>query len=437
MSVPHVQALPEGWSTQRLGSVVQRTNQRDPTRDPEAEFEYVDVSSVSRESLRITHANRLRGSDAPSRARKAIKQGDVIFATVRPALRRVAVVPSDLDGQVCSTGFCVLRARPDAVDPWFLYFHACSDAFVAGVAAEQKGSSYPAVTDTAVREETISLPPLPEQRAIAHVLRTVQRAKGATEGVIEAARQLKQSLMRHLFTYGPVPVDQVGKVKLEETEIGPVPEGWEIVPLGDLIPEGPQNGLYKHASSYGEGTPIVRIDDYPNEGGVIVGAAKRVALSPSEIDKYGLLPGDLVVNRVNSLSHLGKSAVIGELEEPTVFESNMMRLRVAQDSIVRGFAFRFLTGPVARAQIRGAAKRAVAQSSINQGDVMTLRMPLPPKDEQARISQALDAVDAKAAAMGKRAAALDSLFQSLLHHLMTGKVRVKELDLPEAVESGT
>ena len=74
MSVPQVQALPEGWSTQRLGSVVQRNNQRDPTRDPEAEFEYVDVSSVSRESLRITHANRLRGSDAPSRARKAIKQ---------------------------------------------------------------------------------------------------------------------------------------------------------------------------------------------------------------------------------------------------------------------------------------------------------------------------------------------------------------------------
>jgi type I restriction enzyme, S subunit len=80
----------------------------------------------------------------------------------------------------------------------------------------------------------IPLPPLPEQHAIAITLRTVQEAKEKTDAIIAATKALKVAMMKHLFTYGPVPPEDAEKVALKETEIGQVPEEWDLQPLGNI-----------------------------------------------------------------------------------------------------------------------------------------------------------------------------------------------------------
>jgi type I restriction enzyme S subunit len=195
-----VDSLPDGWRVVRLRDIVQKPKQLDPRRAPDQRFKYIDVSAVSNQTLRIEGYTEYEGRDAPSRARKLVQTGDVIFATVRPSLKRVAMVPEHLDGQICSTAYCVIRSKPEVADSAFVFQAVITDDFVRRVSAMQRRASYPAVTDANVLDQVIPLPPLPEQRAIAHVLRTVQRAREVEEKRLRSLELLFAALLRDLTT---------------------------------------------------------------------------------------------------------------------------------------------------------------------------------------------------------------------------------------------
>ena len=158
--------LPAGWRWARLGEVCERISNINPKKCPDDTFLYVDISAIDRELKVITEPKKLLGKNAPSRARKQIRRNDVIVSTTRPNLNAVALVPEYLDGQVCSTGFCVLR--PDeSIDSRYLFNFTKTDAFVSSLSQGVNGAVYPAVTDSQVLDLPVPLPPLDEQRRIA------------------------------------------------------------------------------------------------------------------------------------------------------------------------------------------------------------------------------------------------------------------------------
>ena len=164
-----------------------------------------------------------------------------------------------------------------------------------------------------------------------------------------------------------------------------MPEGWSWTTLALLIAEGPQNGLYLPKTKYGSGTPILRIDDFQSHMSRASEELRLVNANKEEVALYSLRPGDMVVNRVNSPSHLGKTLFVENRNAPALFESNMMRMRL-HESVSSEYVAIYLSSTIGRARLTARAKWAVNQASINQQDVGLTPIPLPPAAEQRRIA---------------------------------------------------
>lgn len=160
------------------------------------------------------------------------------------------------------------------------------------------------------------------------------------------------------------------------------------MPLKKPFSSEPQNGLYKPQSSYkrdGTGTPIVRIDSFKSGGAPQWALLKHLECAKGEISTYRLHAGDLLINRVNSLPHLGKVAYIDQNIPDMVFESNLMRFSIGNNANPRYAAYALSRDNV-HAQIEQKAKLAVHQASINQTDVSQLLIPVPPRSPFSRSS---------------------------------------------------
>ena len=192
-----------GWESKTLGEVLEKTETVNPLQSPETEFDYIDVSSVSNTTFQIEQTQRLKGKDAPSRARKLVKTDDVIFATIRPTLRRIAIVPPHLDKQVCSTGYFVLRPKPN-LNHRFVYYWLFAEEFMGQMEVLQKGASYPAVTDKEIRDQVIPFPSLPEQQRIVTLLDEafdgIATARAHAEKNLQNARAIFESHLQSVFT---------------------------------------------------------------------------------------------------------------------------------------------------------------------------------------------------------------------------------------------
>jgi type I restriction enzyme S subunit len=190
-------SLPEGWGWVKFREVTETIELRKPK--PEEEFLYVDISSVSPDG-RIVEPKPLIGSKAPSRARKPIRKGDVLFATTRPYLKKIALVPAELDGQICSTGFCVLRPKKGQVDSKYLLYVARSEITLSQVLPKMRGAAYPSVTDDDVLDAQIPLPPLEVQRRIAEEIEAFEKEVLRIKEGLRESREVLEKLEMALLT---------------------------------------------------------------------------------------------------------------------------------------------------------------------------------------------------------------------------------------------
>lgn len=332
----------------------------------------------------------------------AFADRDLLVAKITPCFENGKIAQAAITSPrgFGSTEFHVVRPDPSRADARYVLHALRSPAVRAAGESRMTGSAgQRRVPKEFLESLDIPLPPLREQRRIASILDQGQTLRSVRVRALVGVAAIKRDLVRELFER----------------------PGRKSEPLGDLIVNA-QNGLYVPASGYGSGSPILRIADYESGDVLSDPDLRRVDIDTAQLRRFQLKPGDIVVNRVNAMSHVGKSALVGQLAEPTVFESNMMRVEIDHARLDPVILLEWLSTQSALSQIRSSAKQAINQASVNQKDIAALRVPIFEEGEQREFLEVIRIIDSLRRFGAKQIEKLDELFASLQHRAFRGEL---------------
>ena len=385
------QPLPSGWHSGHISDIATIN----PSVSVASIYEHEKVTFLTMadvgENGRIQN-RQIRRLDEVRAGFTRFEEGDVLFAKITPCMQngKGAFARGLLNR--CgfgSTEFHVLRANSHGDSEFLFHLAQSHDVRVKAIAFFTGSAGQQRVDAKFFSRYPLLIPPPCEQHKIARILTTVDDLIEKTETLIAKYQAVKQGMMHDLFTRG---VDDHGQLRptyeeapelYKQSELGWIPKAWTCTMFGTYITSGPQNGLYKPNSAYSlDGSPIVRIDSFYDGKLIATNSLKRLFLTSTEVQLYTLAIDDILVNRVNSIDFVGKSAIVPCLSESVVFESNIMRLTIDRSMMLPQYAINLLCSHIVQRQMRAAAKSAIAQASINQTDVKRCLVPVPQMSEQ-------------------------------------------------------
>ena len=358
-------------------------------------FPFIRMQDVGREH----HTSNLRdsvdkvNSDAVSRYRlRLFPAGSVLIPKSGASVNLNHRAMLGNDAYVVSHLAIVIPNREKLL-PEYLYFWSLA----YDPRSQAQTTSLPSLPLSLIKAAQIPVPSLDEQRSIVDIL---SRAEGIVRLRREAQKKTAEIIPAMFLDIFGDPATN--------------PKGWPIKELGALLTDGPQNGIYKHASLYGKGTPILRIDAFYDGRVVSLSSLKRVQITQDEQKKFRLLERDIVINRVNSPEYLGKSTIVPPLNEETVFESNMMRFSVNGGALLPEYLIEFLQTAHTKAHFLAKAKHAINQSRINQQDVKSLPVMIPPIECQTWFVERVNQIRAIHLLQTTATAKAEATFEALL-----------------------
>lgn len=357
--------------------------------------------------------------------RYGLSHGDVLVARIGATTGSTAII---VDPPKSVFASYLIRLRPNQhLNPFFLYFYTKSRQFLDWIDAHKDSNLKGGVNVPVLLGAPIHAPPETEQGKIAAILWKLQRAIAIQDKLLKATADLKQSAMQRLFTHslrGEPPKD---------TEIGPMPESWRGTTLGELcsindgaIQTGPF-GSQLHAREYQpEGIPVVNpthlLGNKINHADV-----PRISLErASDLSRHALRTGDVLFAR---RGQIGRHGFVRTEEEGWICGTGCFLVRVRHPKIVNDFLPCFLSVAGVVAWLEANAAGAI-MPNLNNTVLGHLPVYYPQsKSDQSKIAAALATLDRKLAHHRAKRAALDALFQTTLHQLMTGQIRVASLDI--------
>ena len=415
------QAVPDGWRWVRLGDHLAVCRNGLVSRQDANPDEAVPITRI--ETIAVGKIDWTRVGYVPLEDADPgyfVQQGDILLSHIN-SVKHIGKVARMAGGGPLLHGMNLMLLRfSDSLDSGFGYALMSSASTKLYMERRaKKAVNQASINRQDIFELPILLPPLPEQRAIAAVLDSVDDAIEGTEAVIAATEGLRDALLHDLLTRG---------LPGQHTEfrdvpgLGTIPADWEVVRLGDVL-ESTTYGTNSPLSAEGE-MPVLRMSNL--QGGQIdLIDVRRASLSEKETRELDLNDGDILFNRTNSLDLVGKVAVVRNLPKPMSFASYLVRLRVKEERANPFWLSALLWSGDCQSRIRKFATPGVSQANINPTALKTLAIPLPPLAEQQPSAATLDGVDAAIEVAREERGRLRLLKESTADVLLTGRVRVK------------
>lgn len=442
--IPWLGQVPAHWEVRRLKYWIGVNLEVLPeSTAPNYEFKYLDIGAVGTGRL-VAPPQPMRFRDAPSRARRIVRQGDTVVSTVRTYLKAVYFVEEETKDLVASTGFAVLTPTPQKqTEPKFVSYLAQSDPFTNRVMAESIGIAYPAIAETRLASFAVTIPPLPEQTAIVRLLdymdRRIRRYILAQQKLIKLLKEYKQALIHQAVTGRidvrtgrPYPAYKDSGVEW----LGKVPEYWEVRRLRTVV-EMRVSNVDKHSRG---GEKPVRlcnyVDVYKHDKIRADMNFMRATASDEEIERFRLQPGDVLITKDSEMWNDIAVPALVETSAPDLISGYHLALLRPRQVIQGAFLFRAIQSPGIACQFHVEAN-GVTRFGLSHDAIKSTLVPLPPLPEQTAIVEYLDAqtakLDAAIAAARREIELLREYGTRLIADVVTGKLDVREVaaQLPE------
>jgi len=394
-------------------------------------IKYIDISSVGEGTI-VEPPRILRLDEMPSRARRLVQEGDTVLSTVRPGRRAMFFVKHPEPEWVVSTGFAVLRPKREYIEPRYLYACVFDKEFTDFLVQREKGAAYPAVLPEDIADAVISLPPLAEQRAIAHILGALDDKIELNRRMSETLEAIAHALFKAWFVdFEPVRAKREGRWRrgqslpglpahlydhfpnrLVESELGEIPEGWRIDKIGNqfrvTMGQSPPGNTYNEK---GNGLPFYqgRADfgfRFPNRR-VFCTAPTRFAEPGDTLVTVRAPVGD--TNIALERCCIGRGvAAIRHSSGATSYTYYLVR---SLRSVFRGF------------EAEGTVFGAITKDSL-----LSIKHAVPPDELVQRFEQLCSPIDDMVEIAERESRTLAALRDALLPKLIRGEIRVKDAE---------
>ena len=194
--------LEEKYGKTKINDVVVKTNNVNPMNDLDKPFTYIDISSIDNKSFQIVEPKQLIGKEAPSRAKKEVVLGDIVYSTTRPNLKNISIVNKEYDNPIASTGFCVLRVNENTINS-YLFYYLITDKLFEQIEPNIRGTQYPATSDKDLKNCNIPNTPLIIQQKVVKYLDEIsqktEKIKQAQKDKMNSLKALKASILDQAF----------------------------------------------------------------------------------------------------------------------------------------------------------------------------------------------------------------------------------------------